>query len=230
MARAPDSGEGKPGGEGKPKGKPSGEDVSGHLPVTPSTAPLILASASPRRLDLLNQVGILPTKVEPADIDETPQAGELPRPHAHRLAQGKCAVVATRHPGAFVLAADTVVAAGRRILPKAEDEATARHCLALLSGRSHRVHTGVALAVPGGGVTVKVVESRVRMKRLGQAEIDAYIASGEWHGKAGGYAIQGRAAAFIPQIIGSYSAIVGLPLAETVNMLRGAGYVAESTH
>ena len=192
--------------------------------------PLILASASPRRLDLLAQIGITPDEVVPADIDETPARGELPRPHAQRLAQDKCRAVAARHPDAFVLAADTVVAAGRRILPKAEDEATARRCLALLAGRNHRVFTGIALSAPGGTVSARVIEARVRMKRLSQAETDAYIKSGEWHGKAGGYAIQGRAAAFIPAITGSYSGVVGLPLAETLDLLRGAGYVAESTH
>ncbi len=192
-------------------------------------ARLILASASPRRRDLLAQAGITPDQVDPADIDETPGRTELPRPHAERLAVEKAHAVAIRHPDAFVLAADTVVGVGRRILPKTEDEAEARRCLALLCGRAHRVFTGVCLISPSGGIARRVVEARVKVKRLSEADIAAYIASGEWHGKAGGYAIQGRAAAFIPSISGSYSAIVGLPLAETTAMLAGAGYVAAAT-
>lgn len=192
------------------------------------TAKLVLASASPRRLDLLAQAGIVPDSVDPADIDETPAKTELPRPHALRLARDKANAVAARHPDAFVLAADTVVGVGRRILPKTEDETSARQCLALLSGRAHRVFTGVCLVAPDGRVSAQVVEARVHMKRLSDAELAAYLASGEWQGKAGGYAIQGRASAFIPSITGSYTAIVGLPLAETVKMLTGAGYVASS--
>ena len=186
--------------------------------------PLILASASPRRLELLQQIGIVPDRVDPADIDETPARGELPANHVTRLAAAKAAAVAPRHPGAFVLAADTVVACGRRILPKAEDAATARACLEMLSGRRHRVYGGIALIVPGGGIAARRVESQVRFKRLAAAEIDAYLASGEWHGKAGGYAIQGRAAALIAWIAGSYSNIVGLPLFETAQLLAGRGY------
>ncbi|GAB5501441.1 Maf family protein [Pyruvatibacter sp.] len=199
------------------------------LRAPPKAAKLVLASASPRRLDLLAQAGIVPDSVDPADIDETPAKTELPRPHALRLARDKANAVAARHPDAFVLAADTVVGVGRRILPKTEDDASARQCLALLSGRAHRVFTGLCLVAPGGKVSAQVVEARVHMKRLSDAEMTAYLASGEWQGKAGGYAIQGRASAFIPSITGSYTAIVGLPLAETVNMLTGAGYVASSS-
>jgi septum formation protein len=188
------------------------------------TAPrLILASASPRRLDLLRQVGVAPDAVDPADIDETPRRDELPAQYAPRLARAKAALVATRHPGALVLAADTVVAAGRRILPKAEDEATARRCLALLSGRRHRVLTAICVA-RDGAVRERTVTSIVRFKRLSDAELAAYLACGEWHGKAGGYAIQGRAATLIAAISGSYSGIVGLPLFETAALLAAAGY------
>jgi septum formation protein len=185
---------------------------------------LVLASASPRRLQLLRQIGIAPDMIDPADIDETPAKGELPGPHVERLAVAKARAVQPRHPGAFILAADTVVACGRRILPKAEDEATARACLTLLSGRRHRVHGGVALLTPGGDLALRVVQSRVAFKRLSEPEIAAYLHSGEWHGKAGGYAIQGRAAALIPWMSGSYSNVVGLPLFETVQLLAGRGY------
>jgi septum formation protein len=185
---------------------------------------LILASASPRRLDLLRQVGLIPTEVDPADIDETPARGELPAGHAVRLAGEKAAAVAARHPGAWVLAADTVVACGRRILPKTEDEAAARACLELLSGRRHRVHGGVALAAPDGRVTTRHVETAVLFKRLTAAEIASYLAGGEWRGKAGGYAIQGRAALFVRGIVGSYPNVVGLPLFETAALLRGRGF------
>jgi septum formation protein len=185
---------------------------------------LVLASASPRRLDLLRQIGIVPDYVEPADIDETPRHGELPNGHVVRLAEEKARAVRPRHPEAFILAADTVVACGRRILPKAEDEATARACLALLSGRRHRVYGGLALLTPGGDRAVRRVVSQVSFKRLSDQEVAAYIASGEWYGKAGGYAIQGRAAALIPWIAGSYSNVVGLPLYETAQLLAGRGY------
>lgn len=202
--------------------------------MTHRDARLILASASPRRRDLLAQVGITPDEIAPADIDETPHKAELPRAHAMRLAQEKAHAVFkhrdTSAQSVFVLAADTVVGVGRRILPKTEDEVEARRCLELISGRAHRVFTGVCLIAPGGNRTARVVEARVQVKRMSSGEIDAYIASGEWQGKAGGYAIQGRASAFIPAISGSYSSVVGLPLAETVNMLSGAGYVANSTH
>ena len=185
---------------------------------------LVLASASPRRLALLRQIGIEPDRIDPADIDETPERGEIPSDHALRLAAAKARAVMPRHPGAFILAADTVVACGRRILPKAQDEATARHCLELLSGRRHRVHGGIALVGQDGAVTLRRVESRVAFKRLSEAEIHDYLASGEWHGKAGGYAVQGRAAALVPWISGSYSNVVGLPLYETAQLLAGRGY------
>jgi septum formation protein len=185
---------------------------------------LVLASASPRRLDLLRQIGIVPDYIEPADIDETPRRGELPAGHVARLAEEKARAVQPRHSDAFILAADTVVACGRRILPKAEDELTARGCLALLSGRRHRVYGGVALLMPGGDVAIRRVVSQVAFKRLSEDEVTAYIASGEWQGKAGGYAIQGRAATLISWIAGSYSNVVGLPLYETAQLLSGPGY------
>jgi len=189
-----------------------------------SAAPLILASASPRRLELLSQIGIRPDIVIPAEIDEAPLRGELPAAYAKRVAAAKAAAVVARHPGAFVLAADTVVACGRRILPKAEDEATARSCLTLLSGRRHRVLGAVELVAPDGRRSRRLVTTAVRFNRLTAEEIAGYLASGEWQGKAGGYAIQGRAAAFVPAVTGSYSNVVGLPLAETAAMLRGLGY------
>ena len=189
---------------------------------------LVLASASPRRRDLLAQAGIVPDAIAVPGVDETPRKDELPRVHALRLAREKAIAVATDNPGAFVLAADTVVAAGRRILPKAETEDQARACIALLSGRAHRVYTAVALATPGGRLLTRVVETRVSVKRLGAPEIDAYVATGEWRGKAGGYALQGAAAALIPRINGSCSGVVGLPLAETLALLRGAGYATSA--
>ena len=184
--------------------------------------PLVLASASPRRLDLLRQVGLEPATIDPADIDETPRAGELPRAYALRMAHAKLAVVKERHAGALVLAADSVVVCGRRILPKTEEEAEARYCLARLSGRRHRVLGGVAVAGPDGRVRTRLVETIVRFKRLEAAEIDSYLASGEWQGKAGGYAIQGRAASFVAFLSGSYSNVVGLPLFETVALLEAS--------
>ena len=202
---------------------PSRTPPSGmRAPATAGT--LVLASASPRRRDLLRQIGIEPAAVDPAEIDETTLKGELTRDHAERLARAKAEAVAARHAGAFVLAADTVVALGRRILPKAEDEATARRCLELLSGRRHRVLGGVVACAPDGRVAGRLVATAVKVKRLTGPEIDAYLRSGEWHGKAGGYAIQGRAAAFVPAINGSYSNVVGLPLAETAALLNGLGY------
>lgn len=182
---------------------------------------LVLASASPRRLDLLRQIGLEPAAIDPADTDETPAPAELPRRYALRMAMAKLAVVAPRHPGATVLAADSVVALGRRILPKAETEAEARQCLALLSGRRHRVLGGVAVGA-AGGVKTRLVETVVRFKRLEPSEIEDYVRSGEWRGKAGGYAIQGRAAAFVAFLSGSYSNVVGLPLFETAALLRAA--------
>lgn len=187
-------------------------------------APLILASASPRRVALLALIGVAPDKIVPADIDETPRAGELARELAVRLACEKAEAVAGKEPGALVLAADTVVAVGRRILPKAEDEAAARACLALLSGRAHRVWTGVALAGPSGEMRSRGVETRVKVRQLGKADIDAYLECGEWNGKAGGYAIQGRFAAHVIAINGSHPNVMGLPLYETANLLAGAGW------
>lgn len=186
--------------------------------------PLILASASPRRRDLLAQIGIAPDRVVPADIDEERSKDEVPEHHAKRLAIGKARAVAAANPGCFVLGADTVVALGRRILPKAEDEATARRCLEALSGRRHRVIGGVCLIAPDGVERTRLVTSIVAFNRLAEADIRGYIASGEWRGKAGGYAIQGRAAAHIRFVSGSYSNVVGLPLFETFNLLVGAGY------
>jgi len=185
---------------------------------------LILASASPRRLDLLRQIGIVPAAVDPADIDESPLLRELPSPHAARLAAAKAAVVATRHPGCFVLAADTVVAVGRRILPKAESVEIAGQCLDLLSGRRHRVYGGLTVVAPNGIVRHRLVRSEVVFKRLSALERQTYLDSGEWHGKAGGYAIQGWAARLICDIQGSYSNIVGLPLYETGAVLDGLGF------
>ena len=189
------------------------------------TAPLlVLASASPRRLELLRQIGLAPDLIDPAEIDETPRRDEAPGAHALRLAEEKLRAVLPRHPGDYTLAADTVVACGRRILPKTMDPASARRCLELLSGRRHRVHSGIALASPDGHVSLRHVDSQVAFKRLSTAEITAYLASGEWRGKAGGYAIQGRAAALIRFISGSYSNVVGLPLFETAQLLAGRGY------
>jgi nucleoside triphosphate pyrophosphatase len=184
----------------------------------------VLASASPRRVALLRQVGYPPDLTIPADVDETPLTGELPRNIARRLACTKALAVAEMVPDALVLAADTVVARGRRILPKPADEGEARRCLALLSGCRHRVHGGVALVAPGGRIGVRVVTTVVTFKRLAGKEVDCYLRCGEWRGKAGGYAIQERAAAFVRQIIGSYSNVVGLPLYETCALLGGLGY------
>ena len=187
---------------------------------------LILASASPRRLDLLRQIGVEPDQVVATEIDETPARDETPRLLALRLAQAKAGAAAASHAGAYVLGADTVVAVGRRVLPKAETEAEARRCLELLSGRAHRVETGVCVIAPEGRRAARVVESRLHIKRLTPTEIDAYIASGEWRGKAGGYGVQGRAAAFVLNLSGSYSGVVGLPLYETLRLLEGLGWRA----
>jgi septum formation protein len=187
------------------------------------TAPaLVLASASPRRLALLAQIGIVPDRVVAADIDETPLRDEPPRSYAQRLARAKAQAVA--EPATFVLAADTVVAAGRRILPKAETAEQARRCLVLLSGRRHRVATAVVLLAPDGRRGERLVQSVVGFARLTERQIAAYLASGEWQGKAGGYAVQGRAAAFIRFLSGSYSNVVGLPLFETAQLLRVLGW------
>jgi septum formation protein len=191
---------------------------------------LVLASGSPRRLALLNQAGIEPDALRPADIDETPKRGELPRACATRLARGKADVAFTsvktdeELKGAFILAADTVVAVGRRILPKAEMLDEAAQCLRLLSGRNHRVHTSVCLVTPKGQFRQRHVETRVRFKRLSAEDIEAYLASGEWRGKAGGYAAQGIAGTFIVKLVGSYSNVVGLPLYETMSLLGGEGF------
>ena len=180
---------------------------------------LVLASASPRRLALLRQVGVEPDAIDAAELDESPEPKETPRALALRLARAKAALVAERHPGAFVLAADTVVALGRRVLPKAADDAEVLWCLALLSGRAHRVLTGVAVAAPDGRTAARLVETRVQFKRLTEAERDGYVASGEGVGKAGGYAIQGRAEALVTTLQGSYSGVMGLPLYETCQLL-----------
>ncbi len=184
-------------------------------------APLVLASASPRRLDLLRQVGIEPDRVSPADIDETILRDETPRQAALRLAIGKAR--AAGEGGAFVIGADTVVALGRRIFGKPADEADARRMIGLLSGRAHRVLTGVAVRAPDGRIASRLSETRLQWKRLTAAEIDAFLASGEWRGVAGGYRIQGRAAAFVLELQGSYSGVVGLPLYETLALLEGLG-------
>ena len=185
---------------------------------------LVLASASPRRLDLLRQIGVEPDLVEGADVDENPLKDETPRRLALRLAEEKAACVAARHPASHVLGADTVVTLGRRVLPKAQGAEEVRACLKLLSGRAHRVLTGVVLIGPDGRRGRKLVESRVRFKRLTEAETADYLTSGEGEGKAGGYAIQGRAGAFVCALQGSYSAVVGLPLCEVANLLAGLGF------
>jgi septum formation protein len=187
---------------------------------------LVLASASPRRLDLLRQVGLAPDAVIGAELDESPKSKETPRQLAIRLAAEKAARVAAAEAGAFVLAADTVVAVGRRVLPKVQDEAEGRRCLELLSGRAHRVLTGVAISAPDGRRAARLVESRVHFKRLTPEEMRRYLASGEGLGKAGGYAIQGLAGAFVIDLQGSYSGVVGLPLYETMSLLTGLGYRA----
>lgn len=191
---------------------------------------LVLASGSPRRIELLQQAGIEPDRVLPADIDETPQRAEHPRSLAKRLSKEKAEKAlmvlmqeAGYRPG-FVLAADTVVAVGRRILPKAETADDAIACLQLLSGRAHRVYSGICLTTPSGQVRQRLVETRVRFKRLSRNEIDRYVASGQWRGKAGGYAVQGYAGAFVVKLVGSYTNVVGLPLYETTALLAGEGF------
>lgn len=183
---------------------------------------LVLASASPRRRELIGRLGIEPVAIHAADIDETPHPREIPREYARRMAREKALAVST--PGAHVLAGDTVVACGRQILPKAEDEATARACLALLSGRRHRVLSAIALLSPDGTLRERLSETVVRFKQLDRDEVEAYIAGGEWAGKAGGYAIQGSAEGLIAWISGSHSGVVGLPLFETRALLRSAGF------
>ncbi|MBV9237347.1 MAG: Maf-like protein [Xanthobacteraceae bacterium] len=191
---------------------------------------LILASGSPRRLSLINQVGITPDHLLPADIDEIPLKGELPRACANRLARVKAetALANVRRDeelkGSYILAADTVVAVGRRILPKAELVDDANQCLRLLSGRNHKVYTAVCLVTPKEGFRQRMVETRVRFKRLSEEDLDTYLASGQWRGKAGGYAAQGIAGSFIVKLVGSYTNVVGLPLYETVTLLAGEGF------
>jgi septum formation protein len=189
-----------------------------------ASLPLILASASPRRRDLLRQIGIVPDEILAADLDETPEKSELPRQLAQRLSEAKARAVAQQRPDALVLAADTVVGLGRRILPKAETADEVVRCLGQLSGRRHSVITGLCLIHPDGRSACRAVETKVRFRRLDAAEIAAYAACGEGLGKAGGYAIQGRAEAFVPWIGGAYSNVVGLPLAEAAGLLRGFGY------
>jgi len=187
-------------------------------------AVLVLASASPRRLDLLRQVGVEPDRVAPADLDETPLDQETPRQLALRLAEDKARTVAAREPGAYVLAADTVVALGRRVFGKPESEAEARRMIGRLSGRAHRVLTAVAVAAPDGRLSSRLSESKIAFKRLTPGELDDLIVCGEWRGVAGGYRIQGRAAGAIHALQGSYSGVVGLPLYETLSLLGGLGY------
>jgi septum formation protein len=185
---------------------------------------LVLASASPRRLDLLRQAGIEPDLVDPAEIDESPQKNETPRAHALRLAREKAQAVAARRLGAFVIGSDTVVAVGRRILGKPADAGEARKFLELLSGRAHRVLTAVAVAGPDGRRASRLGEARIQFKRLTPQEIDRYLETGEWQGKAGAYGVQGRAGAFVTGLQGSYTAVVGLPLYEMVCLLEGLGF------
>jgi septum formation protein len=191
---------------------------------------LVLASGSPRRLGLLNQAGLEPDALRPADVDETPKKGELPRSCVTRLARAKAEVALKSVQlddelrGAFIIAADTVVAVGRRILPKAELVDEAAQCLRLLSGRNHRVYTSVCVVTPKEAFRQRLVETRVRFRRLTEEDVQAYIGSGEWRGKAGGYAIQGIAGSFVVKLVGSYSAVVGLPLYETVTLLGGEGF------
>jgi septum formation protein len=195
-----------------------------------SPVKLVLASASPRRLALLEQVGIIPDLLIPADIDETAKKRETPRRLSIRLAEEKARAVqqaplAKKLEGRiFIIAADTVVGLGRRILPKAEDHDQVRACLALLSGRSHWVYSTVALIGPDGKLRSRCSETKVRFKRLSRQDVDSYVKTGDWRGKAGGYAIQGRAEGFVRMLTGSYSGVVGLPLHESINLLQGAGY------
>src|SRR5438045_31335 len=190
----------------------------------------VLASGSPRRLTLINQIGIGPDALRPSDIDEMPLRGELPRACATRLARGKAeaALAAVKLDdeltGSFIVSADTVVAVGRRILPKADLLDEAAQCLRLLSGRNHRVYSGVCIVTPKEAFRQRLVETRVRFKRLSQEDLEAYLASGEWRGKAGGYAIQGLAGTFVVKVVGSYTNVVGLPLYETAALLAGEGY------
>ena len=191
---------------------------------------LVLASGSPRRLALLNQAGIEPDSLQPADVDEIPVKGELPRALANRLARGKAQAalasvrISEELRGSYILAADTVVAVGRRIMPKADTLEDAAACLRLLSGRNHRVYTGICLVTPKEAFRQRLVETRVRFKRLSNEDLEAYLASGEWRGKAGGYAVQGLAGTFVVKMVGSYTNVVGLPLYESMSLLGGEGY------
>jgi septum formation protein len=191
---------------------------------------LVLASGSPRRLGLLNQAGIEPDSLRPTEVDEIPMKGELPRALANRLARAKAeAALSTVRldeelRGAYILAADTVVAVGRRIMPKAEMLDEAAQCLRLLSGRNHRVYTGVCLVTPKETFRQRLIETRLRFKRLSNEDLEAYLASGQWRGKAGGYAVQGLASTFVVKLVGSYTNVVGLPLYETLSLLGGEGY------
>lgn len=189
-----------------------------------SRAPLILASASPRRRDLLAQIGIVPDEIAAADLDESPKPNETPRLLAQRLAVEKARAVAAARPDAFVLAADTVVCVGRRVLDKAHSDDDVRACLDLMSGRGHRVYTGIALVAPGGRVSSRTIETRLTLKALTDKDIADYLACGEGIGKAGGYALQGRAGAFVTNLVGSYTSVIGLPVYETRCLLEGAGW------
>ena len=208
-------------------GSPSASNEHASFPAATPPAPplpqLILASASPRRLALLAQIGLTPDQIAPQNLDETPSRDELPRLHAQRLAYEKARAAATA--GAFVLAADTVVAVGRRILGKAETAAEAEVCLSLLSGRRHHVYTAVSLISPNGAHSARLSNSIVTFARLTEGQKQAYLATGEWHGKAGGYAIQGFAESFVRALSGSFSGVVGLPLFETTQLLRGGGFL-----
>ncbi len=193
------------------------------MQILKSSETLVLASGSPRRIELLKQIGIFPDNVVPADIDETQLKDELPRDLALRLAQNKAKEV-EQPPGAFILAADTVVACGRRVVPKAESEDQARSCLSMLSGRRHKVYGGIALLTPEGKMVSRLVQTTVQFKRLSRQETEGYISSGDWSGKAGGYGIQGLAGTFVKSIQGSYTNVVGLCLYNTWQMLSGTGY------
>ena len=208
-----------------------GQDKAGKTNQTNANAStLVLASASPRRLTILSQVGIEPDALRPTSIDETPYKSEPPRAYVARIAKEKALAaqkLINEEPdlaGSFILSADTIVAVGRRILTKPELVEEAARMLQLLSGRSHRVYTAVCLITPGKKVISRIIETRVRFKHLSSEEIDCYLVSNEWRGKAGGYAIQGMAGAFIERLVGSYTNVVGLPLTEVIKMLRGAGY------
>lgn len=207
----------------------SGRSPGSSRPIAPPKAPappqrLILASGSPRRVELLAQIGVTPDLIDPPEIDEAPLRNETPRRMVERLARAKAQAVAARHPGAFVLAADTIVAVGLRILGKPIDAADSRRMLALLSGRAHRVYTGVAAIAPDGRTAGRLSETRIHFKRLSPAEIDAYVASAEGADAAGAYKVHQQAGAFVIQLSGSFTGVVGLPLYETVCLLEGLGY------